>query len=571
MAFTQQHISELTEEASVRMRLTQITNDFTMALRKADQAEQAVRSATQADKQNAEIEKKNAALKEQAGVYSQLTDIVKDAGKALAALDNEEAKQTAKDNKDTVREATEAYRRLTQAQREYLTAYKSGNTEGMSYWENEATRAREALTAITQNTEGLNLNAGTKQKLERIANDATAAEEKHRVALQKTVDKMHEQSAEAKKAEQDTQRMVEQMERWLATMIVMRGLRSMWNSMTEYAKSYYDAMNEIRIVTMQSEEEAEQLGVSYRKLAQEMSVSSTEIAKAAVEFWRQGLDADEVEERLRATTIYAKISAMDFEQAAELMTAATNGMGVSADRVADVWSYLGDASATGADEIGMAMQKVAAVALNAGISFEQLGAYIATMSEKTRQAPQVIGTALNAIISRLQQVKQKGFKDEDGLGINDIAKALSSLEQPIRIMENDEWRAFPDILNDIAVQWENLTDKEKAYIATAMGGTRQRNYLLTLLDDLAKSTRDESRAVELYNGALEASGTAMEKYAVYEESVAAAQGRVTAALEEFYSILSGNTLKGWYDTLTAIVTALNAMTSSTGGLNVAIG
>lgn len=428
------------------------------------------------------------------------------------------------------------------------------------------------MEAITQNTKRLNLNAETKEKLARIAKDAAAAEDKHRVAAQKVTDTVHKQNEATNKANKQTQQMVNQLERWLATMVVMRGLTSMWKSMTDYAKSYYDAMNEIRIVTNMTEEQADQLGSRYRQMAQEMSVSSKEIASAAVEFWRQGLPEDEVESRLRATTVYAKISAMDFAEAAELMTAATNAMGVEAGHVADVWAYLGDASASGADEIGIAMQRVSAVATSAGISFEQLGAYIATLSEKTRQAPQVIGTALNSIISRLQQVKQNGFKDEDGLGINDIAKALSALKEPIKIMENDEWRAFPDILNDIAAQWQDLTDKEKAYIATTMGGTRQRNYLLTLLDDLSKSAEGGSRAMELYKGALESTGIAMDKYATYEESVTAAQGRLNAAMEEFYStLMNGSILRGWYDGLATIVNIINKATESTGGLNIGIG
>ena len=179
---------------------------------------------------------------------------------------------------------------------------------------------------------------------------------------------------------------------------------------------------------------------------------------------------------------------------------------------------------------------------------------------------------MNSIISRLQQVKQNGFKDEDGLGINDIAKALSALKEPIKIMENDEWRAFPDILNDIAAQWQDLTDKEKAYIATTMGGTRQRNYLLTLLDDLSKSAEGNSRAMELYKGALESTGVAMDKYATYEESVTAAQGRLNAAMEEFYStLMNGSILRGWYDGLATIVNIINKATESTGGLNIGIG
>lgn len=379
--------------------------------------------------------------------------------------------------------------------------------------------------------------------------DAERAEVKFNDAVEKTNANLAKQAGAVDDNQKMMQQMVQQAERWLATMVVMRGLREVWRHASDYAKQYYDAMNEIRIVTLMSQEDADALGAKYRQMAQDMSVSSTEIAKAAVEYWRQGLDESEVESRLQYTTMYAKISAMDFAEAAELMTAATNSMGLSADRVADVWAYLGDASASGADEVGTAMQKVSAVAQTAGVEFEWLGAYIATLTEKTRQAPEAIGTALNSIISRLQQIKAKGFNSEDIYGINDIAKALGSLEQPIALMDEatGQWRDLPDILNDIAAQWQDLTDKEKAYIATTMGGTRQRNYLLTLLDDLSKASEDGSRAWELYEGALNAAGTAMEKYAVWEESVEAAQGRFNAQLEELYALLDGATLKAFYD------------------------
>ena len=49
-------------------------------------------------------------------------------------------------------------------------------------------------------------------------------------------------------------------------------------------------------------------------MAREMNVSATEIATAAVEFWRQGLDEDEVNRRLEATIQYAKISVAAIQQ-----------------------------------------------------------------------------------------------------------------------------------------------------------------------------------------------------------------------------------------------------------------
>lgn len=107
-----------------------------------------------------------------------------------------------------------------------------------------------------------------------------------------------------RKIEDTTKRVMQ----WVASMVIMRGLSTLWKNATEYVSTYYDKMNEIRIVTMMTQEEADKLGESYRRMAEEMSVSSGEIATAAVEFWRQGLEESEVNARLKNATMYAKIS-----------------------------------------------------------------------------------------------------------------------------------------------------------------------------------------------------------------------------------------------------------------------
>lgn len=455
-----------------------------------------------------------------------------------------------------IKEMTDAYKRLSTAQSEYEKAAASKDSSRMSYWKEEADKARQVADQWKREADATNLSAAAKEKIRTIYGDLNAKAEEHRSKMQD----IHAQ------LEDNAVSLTKQVERWLATMVIMRGLKEIWNDAVKYARTYYDQMNEIRIVTKMNQDEADELGDSYRRLAQEMSVTSTEVAKAAVEFWRQGLNKQQVEERLRYTTVYAKISALDFETAAELMTAATNSMGMSADRVADVWAYLGDASASGADEIGTAMQKVSASAQEAGISFEWLGAYIATLSEKTRQAPEVIGTALNSMISRLQQIKQKGYNSDDDYGLNDISKALKTIK--VELMDDGEWRSVSDVLDDIAAKWGTLDDKTKSYIATVMGGTRQRNYLLTLLNDMSKGAENGSRAWELYAGAQEAAGVAMEKYAIWEESVEAAQNRLTAATEQLYSVLSGEMIKGWYDTLAWIINGINTASEATDGWNI---
>lgn len=180
------------------------------------------------------------------------------------------------------------------------------------------------------------------------------------------------------------------------------------------------------------------------------------------------------------------------------------------------------------------MQKSASAAHELGLSFEWLGAYIATISEKTRLAPEVIGTSLNSLLARLHSIKEKGYNEEDAAGINDIAKALDTVD--IALMDQDgKWRAIDDVLMDIALQWDTMTDKQKAYIATTLAGARQQNSFLALMSDMSKATEGQSRAVQLYEGAMNSAGTAAQKYAIWQESVEAAQNRLTASLESFYA------------------------------------
>lgn len=346
-------------------------------------------------------------------------------------------------------------------------------------------------------------------------------------------------------------------------------LQNTLKSAISYASEYYDLMNEIRIVSGYNEEQAKKLGVQYRKMAQEMSVSSVNIAEAAVEFWRQGLNEDETNNRIIAATQYAKISSLEFAEAAELITAATNTMGISAQHVADIFAYLGDESASGADEIGTAMQKASASAEEFGVSFEWLGSYIATVSEQTRQAPEVIGTAINSIMSRMHAIKQKGFNEEDETKINDVAKALGTLGITL-LDEEDNWRSMQDIMIEISEQWDRLTGKERSYIATVMAGTQQRNTFLALMNDMSKGLEGGSRAFELYEGSMTAAGTAAQKYSIYMESVEAAQGRFEAALESLYGLLDANWMKGAYDGLAGFVDLITRGTEAMNGLNVTI-
>lgn len=292
-----------------------------------------------------------------------------------------------------------------------------------------------------------------------------------------------------------------------------------------------------------------------------MKVTSGDIASAAVEFWRQGLSETEVNDRLEATTIYARIAGLEFDEAAKLVTSATNSMNLDVGRVVDVFTYLGDASAAGADEVGKSMQKASAAAQEAGLSFEWLGAYIATVSERTRLAPEVIGSSFNSILSRLHSIKQTGYNEEDETRLNDIAKALDTIN--VRLMdEYGAWIPLNEVFSSIAEKWDTLTDTQRAYIATTIAGTRQQNIFLNLMNDMALGADGGSRAFELYAGAMDAAGQAAQKYAIYQKSAQAAQDAATAGWERLYALFSDDLIVGFYNQVAVITNAIADMFES---------
>lgn len=474
------------------------------------------------------------------------------------AQTTQQAKQADADylNPAVLQEAQKAYERLRAAQQNYLSAMRAGDSSGKSYWQTEIDSALQIIKLTQQKTSGTQMEAKAAKQLEDIYRQVDATVKNH----EKNVENMSKRITGLDKVISEIGTHIRQV----VMMHITNALENMWSDALDYAQTYYDLLNEIRIVSGYSEDQAAILGQQYRDIAKEMKVSSTEIAEAAVEYWRQGLPADEVNDRLVQTIQYAKVSSLEFSESAELMTAATNAMGVSAQRVADVWTYLGDASASGADEVGKAMQKVAASAGEFDLSFEWLGAYIATISEVTRQAPEVVGTALNRMFSRLRNVRQTGYNQDDDTKINDIAKALNEVD--IALFDSQgNWRNIADILSDIAYKWNDLTDKQQSYIATTMAGVQSQTMFNALMGDMANVVNGTSRAFELYEGAMNSAGTASEKYVVWQESVAAAQGNMQASLEQLYSLLNADWMKSIYDWLAGFIDLITAGISAGDG------
>lgn len=480
----------------------------------------------------------------------------------------QEAEQSAQnikvfsDENEMIKALEEQTRRLTEAVREYKQAKGNNDKDGMAYWREQANAANEVTKSLAEQAQ----KSG-------IKNNVEAEVTKH---LQKQKQELDGIDKLEKSHGTELQGI---LNRYLSIGIVMRELRKLWGDAIRYVSEYYDKMNEIRVVTGKTQQQADQLGDSLRKMASEYSVSSTEMAEGAVTFYRQGLSDSEVEDRLRTVTQFAKTANLSFAETSEIITAVVNSyrnyvdaageVGVSSEKVSDIFTTLGNSAGTSATELGKAAQVVAAYGSSVGLSLEKLSAYIATLSESTRLAPETIGRSLQSIMSRMQNLKMKGYTDsEDGdnTSLNDVAKALNTIN--VSLMDSaGNWRNIDDVFDDIAAKWNTMTDKQQAFISTTIAGTRQKNYFTALMQDMAGA----QRSAELYELALNSAGSTSKAFATWTESVAAAQNRLQIALQNTYSALNGEWIKDVYNFGASLVEGFNAAAEASNGLNVKLG
>lgn len=391
-------------------------------------------------------------------------------------------------------------------------------------------------------------------------------------------------NAQAKAAEQtarqlDQQRaQVDQLAKRVTQITAMLAARVMYQGLKEginYAIQYHNILNEIRVVTLKSQEEADALGAKFRSMANDLKTPSSEIAEVAVAWYRQGLDDKQVEERLVSANKLARVAAIDMETSTRMITTAINsGMVETAEQASDVLVSLGDAAATSAQEIGTAMQRSASSAKAAGVSYEWLATYITLVSEKTRLSADMIGTAMRATFARLHQIRARGFADEDGTTLNQIQQAMANINKEIGTQfsllkeDNKTWRDSSEVIAELAASWHLLNDKQASYLMTSLAGIRQQDIMIALMNGMTDSFEGTTRGAYLYNLAMEAAGSTQQKFEITLQSAGAAQNDFRASLEDMYSALvDGDAIVTFLNNMTAIVDTFSAGIKAMGGFD----
>lgn len=336
---------------------------------------------------------------------------------------------------------------------------------------------------------------------------------------------------------------------------------------TRWVRDLDRALRDIAIVAPEAAGRMEEVGRRILDGARDLKVAAREYAQASIIFYQQGLDIDEVDRRTRITVKAARVAGQSVVAMSEQLTAIWNTYQMQGDqleRAASIAAKLGAETAASFEDIAAGMQIAAAGASLMGVSYESLASIISTVRETTLQSSSTIGNAYKTIFARFTNLKTSGEDAGQSLGV--VTQALNHLGINV-LDQTGNLRELDDIILQIGTSWGSYSRKQQIAIAQVVGGTRQYQQFLALMQNFDKYQKN------LLSATSETSAAELERQ--YAEALDSIDTQVTKSAEAWRralsDIFSADAQKGFYYGLEKIANLLDGIIDSFGGINGLIG
>ena len=330
-----------------------------------------------------------------------------------------------------------------------------------------------------------------------------------------------------------------------------------------YAQDLNKSLNDIRIVTGYGSDRMAEFAKNANKAAKQLSATTLDYTNASLIYYQQGLDDKAVQERSDVTVKMANVTGTAAQTVSDQLTAIWENFMKdgkhAAEWYADVMTALGAATASSTDEIAEGLEKFAAVADTVGLSYEYATAALTTITAKTRQSADVVGTALKTLFARIEGLNL-GETLDDGTTLNKYSKALDAVGVNIK-NEAGELKSMDEILDEIGAKWGTIGKDQQIALAQTVAGVRQYTQFIALMDNWDFMQENLETVAK-------ASGTLDEQAQIYAESWEAAKKRVQAAAEGIYQDLLKDDFFIWLtNAFGSILGFIDKIIDSLGGLS----
>ena len=349
--------------------------------------------------------------------------------------------------------------------------------------------------------------------------------------------------------------------------MVKQGLREVYNNVVDIDTS----MTNLKKVTNETESAYSIFLSSASSQARELGASISDVIDSTAEWSRLGYTLDESQELAKWSTVLSNIgdgidSASD---AASYLVSILKGFRMEADEVEHVVNVLnsvGNNEPISESGIAEALVRSASALSAAGNSFEESVSLISA-ANSVLQDPDTVGTTLKTISMYLRASKTDA--EAFGVSVDDMASSVSELRSELKsltgvdIMKDSagtEFKSTYQILKEISAVWDKITDVSKANVTEMLGGKRNSNAVLSVIEQFSiaeKSMKDAANS----------SNSAMTEQERMMDSIEGRLKQLNASFEKFSNdVMSSDLIKFFVTLATKIVDAADGMVNLAGSI-----
>lgn len=349
--------------------------------------------------------------------------------------------------------------------------------------------------------------------------------------------------------------------------MVKQGLREVYNNVVDIDTS----MTNLKKVTNETESAYSSFLSSASSQARELGASISDVIDSTAEWSRLGYTLDESQELAKWSTVLSNIgdgidSASD---AASYLVSILKGFRMEADEVEHVVNVLnsvGNNEPISESGIAEALVRSASALSAAGNSFEESVSLISA-ANSVLQDPDTVGTTLKTISMYLRASKTDA--EAFGVSVDDMAGSVSELRSELKsltgvdIMKDaagTEFKSTYQILKEISAAWDKLTDVSKANVTEMLGGKRNSNAVLSVIEQF-------SIAEKSMEDAANSSNSAMTEQERMMDSIEGRLKQLNASFEKFSNdVMSSDLIKFFVTLATKIVDAADGTVNLAGSI-----
>jgi TP901 family phage tail tape measure protein len=358
-------------------------------------------------------------------------------------------------------------------------------------------------------------------------------------------------------------------------MQVYRALKEMVNVVVEVDT----AMTELRKVTNETEATYADFLDNAASRAKRLGSTITDTVNASADFARLGHTLDEAALLADAAIVYKNVGdgIEDINDASASIISTMRAFGVEVENVmfiVDKFNEVGNNFAISSKGIGDALLRSAS-ALAAGNNTLDESIALITAANSTVQDADKVGTTLKTVSMFLRAAKTEA--EEAGESTEGMANSVSELREEILALtgnkvdiqiDEDTFKSTYQIMKELSEVWGELSDISQANILEMIGGKRNSNVVMSLLENF-------EIAEKVIASAAGAAGSALAENEKYLDSIKGKVAEFKATFEELSAtLIDSDFVKQVVEFGTGLLNVLNSIAKivdAIGGLNTVLG